>query len=310
MPDRKIYDLAIIGSGPAGYSAGIYAGRYKLNNIIIGKMAGGTMTEAHKISNYPGYSDISGIELSMKFLQQAKDIGSEILNESVIDVVKEDDIFKIKTNSETEIYAQTVLVATGTDRNKLMIPKEDEYLGKGLSYCATCDGMFYKDKVVAVVGGSNAATMAATMLSDIAKQVYIIYRGTELRGEPAWVDQVMQKGNVEILFTTLVTSLEGDGKLEEIKLSKEYKGSEYLNVDGLFVEIGSEPNNLMAQKLNLETDEKRYIKVDQTQKTNIEGVWAAGDCTTNSNYFHQVVCATSEGAIAANSIYTYLKERI
>lgn len=305
--EKKVYDLVIVGSGPAGYTAGIYASRSKISNIIIGKILGGTVTEAHKISNYPGFNDISGMELSMKFLEQAKENGSEVLNDAVVDIEKKDDIFNITTNNGVIISSKTVIVATGTDRNKLHIPKEDEYLGKGLSYCATCDGMFFRDKVVAVIGGSNAATMAAVMLSDIAKQVYIIYRGTELRGEVAWIDQVMGKKNVEVIYTTLITSLEGENRLERVKLSKEYNGSEYLDVDGVFVEIGSEPNNLMAEKLGLETNEKKYIKVNEEQKTSIEGVWAAGDCTTNSNYFHQIVCATSEGAIAASSVYAYLK---
>ncbi|MGI5897589.1 MAG: NAD(P)/FAD-dependent oxidoreductase [Candidatus Dojkabacteria bacterium] len=309
MSDTKIYDVAIIGSGPAGYTAGIYASRYKLSNIIIGGISGGTMTEAHKICNYPGYTEISGMELSMKFLEHAKESGSEILSDTLLDVTKDKDVFKIKTKTKEEILSKTIIVATGTDRNKLMIPREDEFLGKGLSYCTTCDGMFYKGKTVGVIGGSSAATMAAVMLSGIAKEVYIIYRGTELRGEPAWIDQVKQKENIKVLLTTLITELDGENKLERVKLSKEYEGSEYLNLNGIFVEIGAAPNNLMAEKLGLETDEKMYIKVDNAQETSLEGVWAAGDCTTNSNYFHQIVCATSEGAVAANSVYTYLKEK-
>lgn len=305
--EKKLYDLIIVGSGPAGCTAGIYASRSKISNVIVGRMLGGTATEAHKISNYPGFNEISGMELSMKFLEQAKGNGSDVLNESVVDIKKNGDVFDVTTSSGKNVSAKSVIVATGTDRNKLLIPKEDEYLGKGLSYCATCDGMFFRDKVVAVIGGSNAATMAAVMLSDIAKQVYIVYRGTELRGEEAWIDQVKSKDNVEIIYTTLITSLEGESRLERVKLSKPYKDSEYLNVDGVFVEIGSEPNNLMAEKLGLETDEKKYIKVNEEQKTSIDGVWAAGDCTTNSNRFHQIVCATSEGAIATSSVYAYLK---
>jgi len=305
----KIYDLAIIGSGPAGYSAGIYASRYNLSNIIIGKLQGGTMTQAHIISNYPGYNEISGIELSSKFKEQAQINGSEFLLESVIDIEKKRDIFVIKTDSDKEVSCKTIIVATGTDRSKLKIPREDEYLGKGLSYCATCDSMFFKNKITGVIGGGSASVMSALMLSDIAKKVYVIYRGTELKAEPKLIDELTRRSNVEIIFGTLVISLEGDDKLERVKLSKEYKGSSYIDLDGLFIEIGCEPNNLVAQKLGLETDKKGYIKVDNKQRTNIEGVWASGDCTTNSNYFHQIVCAVSEGAIASNSVYTYLKEK-
>ncbi len=309
MNESRIYDIAIVGSGPAGYSASIYASRYKLSNIVFGKLAGGTITEAHKVCNYPGLSDVSGLELGMKFHEQAREQGAETSTESIVDIKKEGELFKLFTDLNKEYLAKTVILATGTDRNKLAIPKEDEYVGKGLSYCATCDAMFYKEKVVGVVGGSNAATMAATMLSDIAKQVYIIYRGTELRGEPAWVEQVMSKENVTIVFQTVITGLEGEPKLQRVKLSKPFNGSDTIELDGLFVEIGSEPNIVLPVKLGLELDKQNYIVVDENQETSMEGIWAAGDCTTNSNKFKQVVTAVSEGGIAANSIYVYLKEK-
>jgi len=308
MPENNIFDIAIVGSGPAGYSASIYASRYKLTNIVFGKLIGGTITEAHKVCNYPGLPDISGIDLGYKFHEQAKEQGAQHSTESIVDIKKEGNIFKLFTDLNKEYLAKTVLLATGTERNKLVIPKEEQYVGKGLSYCATCDAMFYKDKVVAVVGGSNAATMAATMLSDIAKQVYIIYRGTELRGEPAWVEQVSQKKNIQTIFQTLVVGLEGEPRLQRVKLSKPFNDSEYLDVDGVFVEIGAEPNITLPVKLGLELDIQNYIKVDQGQATSIDGIWAAGDCTTNSNKFKQLVTAVSEGGIAANSIYCYLKQ--
>lgn len=303
-----IYDVAIVGSGPAGYSASIYLSRYKLSNIIFGKMIGGTISEAHKVCNYPGVCDVSGLELGMKFQKQATDQGAQIAIESVTDIKKENDLFNLITDKGNNYLAKTVILATGTDRNKLAIPKEDQYVGKGLSYCATCDAMFYKNKKVGVVGGSNAATMAATMLADIASEVYIIYRGTELKGEPAWIEQVLQKDNVKTIFQTLVTDLEGEPRLQRVKLSKAYNDSDYLDLDGLFVEIGSEPNITLPLKLNLALDKQNYIEVDQRQATSINGVWAAGDCTTNSNKFKQVVTAVSEGAVAANSIYCHLKQ--
>ena len=303
-----IYDVAIVGSGPAGYSASIYLSRYKLSNIIFGKMIGGTISEAHKVCNYPGVCDVSGLELGMKFQKQATDQGAQIAIESVTDIKKENDLFNLITDKGNNYLAKTVILATGTDRNKLAIPKEDQYVGKGLSYCATCDAMFYKNKKVGVVGGSNAATMAATMLADIASEVYIIYRGTELKGEPAWIEQVLQKDNVKTIFQTLVTDLEGEPRLQMVKLSKAYNDSDYLDLDGLFVEIGSEPNITLPVKLSLALDKQNYIEVDQRQATSMDGVWAAGDCTTNSNKFKQVVTAVSEGAVAANSIYCHLKQ--
>ncbi len=300
------YDIAIIGSGPAAYSASIYASRYKLSNIIIGKIIGGTISDAHKVCNYPGLPDISGMELGMKFEKQAKDQGAEVKYESVVDVKKEDPLFHLFTDGKNEYFAKTIILATGTERNKLMLPDEEKYLGKGLSYCATCDAMFYKDKVVAVVGGKNAAVMSACMLSDIAKKVYVIYRGKEFSGEPIWIDQLNSRSNIEVLFETLPTGFEGEPKLERVRLSKPYNEQETLALDGIFIEIGSEPNSLLPDILNIDTDEKKYIKVDQSQATNIEGIWAAGDCTTGSNGFRQVVSAVSEGAIAANAIFKYL----
>lgn len=302
------YDIAIVGSGPAAYSASIYASRYKLSNIIFGKIIGGTITEAHKVCNYPGLPDISGVELGMKFEAQAKDLGAITAYESVTSITKDNGVFHITTDAKKEYDAKTVILTTGTERNKLMIPGEDKYLGKGLSYCATCDAMFYRDKTVTVVGGKNAAVMSACMLADIAKKVYVIYRGTEFSGEPVWIDQLNQKDNVEVIFQTLPIGFEGENRLERIKLSKPYNGENYISSDGIFIEIGSEPDGMLASQLNVELDGKKYIKVDQAQATNVEGVWAAGDCTNASNGFRQVVTAVGEGGVAANAIYKYLQE--
>ncbi len=309
MPDtlNKIFDIAIIGGGPAAFSASIYASRYKLSNIVFGKILGGTISEAHKVCNYPGISDITGLDLGMKFFEQAQELGGEYKTEYIVDIKKEDNVFRLTSNSNMQYLSKTVILAIGTNRNKLNLKNEDQYLGKGLSYCATCDAMFYKDKTVVVVGGGSSAVMSASMLADIAKKVYLIYRGTELRGEPAWIEQIVDRENIEILYTTLVIDLEGDLKLERVKLSREYNGSEYLNTDGIFVEIGSEPNVDLANSLGLELDSTKHIKVNENQSTSLEGVWAAGDCTSNSNRFRQVVTAASEGAIASNSIFTYLK---
>jgi thioredoxin reductase (NADPH) len=164
-------------------------------------MIGGTISEAHKVCNYPGLWDISGFELGMKFQEHAKMLGGETSTESITDINKEGDLFKLNTDSGNQYLAKTVILATGTVRNKLNLENEDKFLGKGVSYCATCDAMFYKDKVAGVVGGSDAATMAAVLLSEVAKKVYIIYRGTELKGEPAWIDQALAKDNIEVIYT-------------------------------------------------------------------------------------------------------------
>ncbi len=309
MPDtgNTIYDIAIIGSGPSGLTASIYASRYKLSNIVFGKFIGGTITDAHKVCNYPGMPDVAGLDLGMKMHEQAKQCGGEHKSEQIVDIKNEGDNFKVISDNGNEYLSKSVLLALGTNRNKLNLSNEDYYLGKGLSYCSTCDAMFFKEKTVVVVGGSNAATMSASMLSDIAKKVYIIYRGTALKGDQVWVDEVTNKSNIEIIFTTVLVGLEGKDRLERVKLSRAYNGSQYLDIDGLFVEIGSEPNIDLPKKLGLELDEKGYIKVLDDQSTNIVGVWAAGDCTNGSNGFRQVITAAAEGAVASNSIYSYLK---
>ena len=304
---ENIFDVAIVGSGPAGYSASVYASRYNLNNVVFGKLPGGTISEAHKVCNYLAFEEITGLELSDRFSSHAKNFGAEIQNKSVVDIKKVGDIFKIYTESDNIFEAKSVILATGTKRKKLAIPDEDKYIGKGVSYCATCDSNFFKEKMVAVVGGSNAATTAALLLSEVATHVYIIYRKDSLRGDQKWVEAVLQNKKIEVIYNTLVIGLKGNGKLEGITLDTEFNRGKLLKVDGLFIEIGSEPNGDLPLKLGLKTDEVGYIKTKEDQSTNIEGIWAAGDMTTNSNRFQQVVTAVSEGAIAANSVYQYLK---
>lgn len=301
--------LAIIGSGPAGYTAGIYASRYKLSNVVFGKTLGGTISEAHKVCNYPGFKEITGFNLGAKLSEQAKEVGSVLKIESVQNVVKQDDDSFVVTTDKEEYLAQTVILATGTKRSKLMLPGEDDYVGKGVSYCATCDALFYKDKTVAVIGGSDSATTAALLLAESCEKVYIIYRKDELRGDPTWVEAVEKDPKIEVIYQTVVTELKGESTLSSIVLNKEFDGSKEILVSGLFIEIGSEPNIDISMKLGLDLTEKGYIKTNQEQSTNIEGIWAAGDITTNSNGFQQVVTACSEGAIAANSVYMHLKSR-
>jgi len=305
--DEKIYDVAIVGSGPAGYSASVYASRYNLSNVVFGKLPGGTISEAHKVCNYLGFEEITGFELSQKFFNHAKSFGAEMQIKSVVDIKREGDIFKIHTESKNIFESRSIILATGTKRKKLAIPDEDKYIGKGVSYCATCDSNFFKEKIVAVVGGSNAATTAALLLSEVATSVYIIYRKEVLRGDQKWVEAVLKNKKIKVIYNTLVTGLSGNDKLKEITLNTEFNGEKLLKVDGLFIEIGSEPNGDLPLRLDLETDEVGYIRTEEDQSTNIEGIWAAGDMTTNSNRFQQVVTATSEGAIAANSVYEYLK---
>jgi len=304
---EKIYDVAIVGSGPAGYSASIYASRYNLSNVVFGKLPGGTISEAHKVCNYPGFPEITGFELAENFSRHAKEFGAVMEMKSVVDIKKERDVFNIFTDTDTVFKARSIILATGTKRRKLAIPNEDKYLGRGVSYCATCDSNFFKEKIVAVVGGSNAATTSALLLSEVAKRVYIIYRRNALRGDQKWVETVLKNEKIEVIYNTLVVGLNGNDKLEEIILNKEFNGTRSIKVDGLFIQIGSEPNASLPLQLGLDTDKEGYIKVGEDQSTSIKGIFASGDITTNSNKFQQVVTAVSEGAIAANSAYKYVR---
>ncbi len=189
------------------------------------------------------------------------------------------------------------------------MPDEDKFTGHGVSYCATCDAMFYRDKTVAVIGGSDSANTATLYLAEIAKKVYQIYRRDKLRGEILWIEQILKNPKIEVIYNTQVKSLKGSEKLEKIILDQPYQGKQELIIDGLFVEIGTFPQKVLIKELKLETDKKNYIKVNQEQKTNQKSIWAAGDITNSSNNFHQVITACSEGAIAAESIFKFLQEK-
>jgi thioredoxin reductase (NADPH) len=301
------YDLLIIGAGPAGLTAGIYAGRFRLRTLIIGVIVGGLMAEAHKICNFPSQKEISGLDLTNKIKDSVLSLGIEIRQDEVESARLEDGLFRIDTESGQKFLTKTLLLAFGTRHRKLNLPNEEKFLGRGVSYCATCDGPLFRDKTVAVVGGSNAAVTAALYLSEIAQKVFLIYRKGKLRADPIWVESLEKRKNIEVIFKTKVVGLYGKDNLEKIKLDNVYKGSDRLEVTGLFLEIGTVPPRALSIQLNVEIDENSFIKVDQAGRTNIEGIWAAGDITTSSNGFRQIITACAEGAIAAQSIYKYLR---
>jgi len=307
--ENNNYQLAIIGTGPAGMTASIYASRYKISNVVIGEAPGGLIFEAHKICNYPGNNEIRGSELTMKMQEHVSALGGEILADKVTGISKQEDgSFKIKTEGEKTLKVQALLITTGTEHRKLGLPNENALTGRGVSYCATCDAMFYRDKVVGVVGGSDAANTASLYLSEVAKKVYQIYRKGALRGDLTWIDQVMNRDNIEVVFNTNVSELIGKEKLEGVVLDKEYKGNKKIDLDGLFIEIGSYPRREILDMLDIKTNEDGYVEVDKTQRTNKEGVWAAGDITDGSNNFRQIITAASEGAIAADSIFGWFQK--
>ena len=291
------YDLIIIGGGPAGLTAAMYASRYKLNTLLITKIPGGVASTASKICNFPTYEDISGFQLMKKMEDQVKSLNVQLVYDEVIKISN----FRIQTAKNKEYEAKKIILALGTERRKLGIKNEMQFLGRGLSYCATCDCQLQKNKDVAVVGGSNAAFSSALLLADYANKVYLIYRGTELKAEPFWQEQVKKNKKIIILLNEEITQLNGDKFLESIKLK-----NKELKIQGLFVEIGSIPDTKLAQQLKLKTDSKGYIITDKQQRTNVKGIYAAGDITNNS--LKQIITACGEGATAANSVYQDLNK--
>ena len=302
------YDLAIIGSGPAGLSASVYASRYGIKNVVVGDVQGGIASQTHDIGNWLGTQKIKGFEFAQNAIEHAKSYGCEIVAALVDEIRKDENTFTLFLSDGNKIEAKAVLFGLGTKHRNLGVPGEKELIGKGVSYCATCDGFFYKGKTVAVVGGSDAATSAAVFLGDIAEKVYLIYRGEKLRCESFWVDSLVKNPKIKVLYSTNIKEIKGGKKVESIVLDNPYEKSETLLVDGVFLEIGSEPNTKMVKNAGVDVDEDGYIKIDQSGKTNVKGIWAAGDATTGSNKLKQIVTAAAEGAIAANSIQQFLKK--
>jgi len=307
----KEYDLIIVGAGPAGMTAGIYAGRYMLNTLILGMLPGGMITESHKMCNFPTYEEISGTEFSQKLFKQVQNLGVKVSPEQVENIEKvgensnDKEEFKIKTSSN-EYIAKKVIIATGTEKNKLNVPGEKEFLGRGVSYCATCDAAFYKDLAGGVVGGGDAALSSALLLSEYANKVYVIYRKDKFRkANASWIKQAEEKENIEFVFNAVPKEIYG-GEGKGVK-GLELEDGRKIDLEGIFVEIGATPEQKLSKEMGLETDEKGFIKVNKKQETNFEGVYAAGDITDNP--LRQVVTAAGQGAVAAHMAYeTITKE--
>lgn len=357
-----MYDLIIIGAGPAGLTASIYASCFHLRHLVIGKILGGQMLLAPDILNYPGFENISGKELTERMVAQVKKRGGELVTQSVTRIIQlsnqqinqsinnsisnqqlaiNNKYFEVETEDGQKYQARALILATGTERRKLNVPGEVEYTGRGVYYCATREKLDYAGKVCGVVGGANAALQAAVELSKEASKVYIIYRGSELRGDPIWLEQVEKNPKIEVIYNTIVVEIVGDGKkmtrvrlrpvagpatrvsqatLQNPPTQSGSSASEAslgipslvlpaeLSLDKLFIEIGGVPGTALIIPLGVEMDPGGYVKVNGIMATNMAGIFAAGDLASYGLSIEQISSAIGLGARAAASAFAYLKQ--
>ncbi len=300
------FDLIVVGAGPAGLTAAIYALRYNLKVLVLAEIPGGLLSQNYLIENYPGFTSIRGADLAQKMLAQAQHLGVEIVYGTATGVSTASGIFTVSQGAWS-YQARSLVLAAGTERRKLEVPGEKELTGKGVSYCSTCDGPLYKGKIVAVIGGGDGAFTAALDLAQHATKVYLIHRKAEFRAKPNFVELAKNNPKITLMPSTVVEAVLGGDKVTGLRLNPPFGGQEVLLVDGVFVEIGGVPNRKLADQLGIKVNEAGYIVVGQDQATSLPGVFAAGDMTTGSDGFRQIITACAEGAVAARSAYRYLQ---
>lgn len=295
-----MYDLIIVWAWSAGYPAWMYASRYKIKNLIIGAMPGWALATSHKVENYPGTISAPWKEIMDSFKEHAVSSGSEIVQEIVSDIVKQWDLFLVKTTNWNQYQAKKVIIATGNNHRHLGAKWENEFLGKWVSYCATCDGMFFKWRDIVLVGWWNTALTEALYLADICKKVYLVHRSDTFRAEDIWIEQASKKENIEFVLKEEVEEIKGDFMwVNEIAL----KSWKIIKADGIFVAVWTLPNTSVVDSLNPAKDSEWCLVVDARQETSISGLYAAWDVTTNSNKFKQTIMSAAEWCLAANSVH-------
>ena len=305
----QVYDALIVGQGAAGFAAALYAARYQMKTIVVGEIFGGETATGGLIENYPGYPEIDGYDLMLKFREQADKYQVPVVDDKVESLGRAGHCFEATTALGDTYQATTVILTVGRERRKLGLPHEDEWTGKGVSFCSTCDAPLHRGNVVAVVGGGDAAVKGAVLLSKYARQVYIIYRGAAFtRPEAANLRLLDACTNVERLFTTNVVELKGDKGLSTIVVDQEVNGSSEIPVDGLFLEIGADPRTELARQLGIQVNDRDEIIVDKLMRTSVHGVFAAGDVTDASGELKQTLTAAAQGSLAATAAYADVSE--
>lgn len=300
-----MYDLIIIGAGPAGLSAAVYAARAELDFIVIegSMMQGGQILTTYDVDNYLGLPGIGGFDMGMKFAEHAKKLGVSFVTENVVSMEVQGDVKSVKTDKNT-YETKTIIIATGAVHKKAGIPGEAEFTGKGVSYCATCDGAFFKNKVTAVVGGGDVAVEDALYLSRVCGKVYLIHRRDEFRAAKSLVKKARETDNIEFVLDSVVEKIEGENKVRSINIrSKKSATIKTLEVDGVFFAVGMQPVTAFVDK-NIEMNEAGYIIAGEDCATNIPGVYAAGDIRTKQ--LRQIITAAADGANAITSVEKYI----
>ena len=301
-----MYDIIIIGSGPAGLSAAIYAQRACLDTIVLEKngISGGQVLNTWEVDNYPGFPGVTGFELSRQFREHANKLGARVVQDEVVQVELSGNVKKVVCEEET-YEARCVILASGAHHRTLEVPGEEELRGAGVSYCATCDGAFFRGRTVAVVGGGDAALEDAIFLARMCEKVYIVHRRDKLRGAKRLQERLQALENIEFVWNSETAAIEGNGQVEALRLRQTKTGEEKrLDVDGVFIAVGIAPESeLYAGQLEL--DEQGYIRADESGQTSVPGVFAAGDVRTKA--LRQILTAASDGANCVASAERYLQ---
>ncbi|WFR57825.1 thioredoxin-disulfide reductase [Anaerocolumna sp. AGMB13025] len=302
----KIYDVIIIGSGPAGLAAALYAGRAELDTIIIEKapMSGGQIINTYEVDNYPGIPGISGFELGTKFREHCDRMDMKFITGEVINFRVEDGLKIITLDNDTVYKSKTAIIATGANPRKLGVKGEERLAGMGVSYCATCDGAFFRNKVTAVIGGGDVAVEDAIFLARLCKKVYVIHRRDEFRAARSYINKLVSMENVEIIWDSVVDEIAGKEQVENITVKNlKTANSTELPVDGVFIAVGNIPNS-SVYKTAIEADPSGYLIAGESCETNIPGVFAAGDVRTKE--LRQIITAASDGANSITGVEKYL----